>query len=214
MREKGWYPVFYMFVITAGFSSVVIGLSTVTQGRIEANARLAFEAAVLEALPGLYEPGLSGQEVHRRFAEQISEPDASSGGAYTLKKDGQIAAYALPFEGQGFWARIRGIIGIAADRKTVTGITFYEQSETPGLGAEIVKPAFRSQFEGKMLAQKAKPIVMRRPGATLGESDVQAVTGATQTSARVEEMINRALKAWQESQGHGGEKLPEREGAK
>ena len=82
----------------------------------------------------------------------------SSGGAYTLKKDGQMAAYALPFEGQGFWACIRGIVGIAADKKTVTGITFYEQSETPGLGAEIVRPAFRNQFKGKVLAQKEKPI--------------------------------------------------------
>jgi len=25
MREKGWYPIFYMFAVTAGFSSVVIG---------------------------------------------------------------------------------------------------------------------------------------------------------------------------------------------
>lgn len=208
MREKGWYPIFYMFAVTAGFSSVVIGFSALTRDRVEANARLAFESAVLEALPGLYEPGLSGPEVHRRFSEQVGGPDASSGGAYMLKKDGQIAAYALPFEGQGFWARIRGIVGIAADKKTMTGITFYEQSETPGLGAEIVKPAFRNQFKGKVLARKEKPITMRRPGATLGESDVHAVTGATQTSVRVEEMTNRAIKTWQESQGKGGGESP------
>ena len=109
--------------------------------------------------------------------------------------------YALPFEGQGFWAWIRGIVGIAADKKTVTGITFYEQSETPGLGAEIMRPAFRNQFKGKVLAQKEKPIAMRRPGATLGESDVHAVTGATQTSVRVEEMINQAIKDWQSKVG-------------
>jgi len=74
------------------------------------------------------------------------------------------------FEGQGFWARIRGIVGIAADRKTVTGITFYEQSETPGLGAEIVRPAFRNQFKGKLLAPKERPITMRRPGTTLARA--------------------------------------------
>ena len=204
MREKGWYPIFYMFAVTAGFSSVVIGFSALTHERVEANTRLAFEAAVVEALPGLYEPGLGGPEIHRRFTEQVSEPDASSGGAYVLKKDGQITAYALPFEGQGFWARIRGIIGIAADKKTVTGITFFEQSETPGLGAEIVKPAFRSQFKDKVLGQKEKPIRMRRPGATLGESDVHAVTGATQTSGRVEDMVNRAITAWQSQVGKEG----------
>jgi Na+-transporting NADH:ubiquinone oxidoreductase subunit C len=190
----------YMFVVTAAFSSVVIGFSTLTRERVQANERLAFERAVVEALPGLYEPGLGSTEIHRRFVEQVSEPDASSGDAYTLRKEGQVAAYALPFEGQGFWAPIRGIIGIAADRRTVTGIAFYEQAETPGLGAEIVRPAFRNQFKDKVLAREEKPINMRRPGAELGENDVYAVTGATQTSVRLEAIVNRAVRQWQ-SQG-------------
>lgn len=194
------YPIMYMFVVTAAFSSVVIGFSTLTRERVQANERLAFERAVVEALPGLYEPGLGSTEIHRRFVEQVSEPDASSGDAYTLRKEGQVAAYALPFEGQGFWAPIRGIIGIAADRRTVTGIAFYEQAETPGLGAEIVRPAFRNQFKDKVLAREEKPINMRRPGAELGENDVYAVTGATQTSVRLEAIVNRAVRQWQ-SQG-------------
>lgn len=208
MLSRGAYPVVYMFIVTAAFSSVVIGFSALTQERVQANARLALESAVLRALPtteGEEEiQRLGGPEIHGRFTEQVTPPDASSAGAYTVKKDGQIVGYALPFEGQGFWARIRGIIGIAADRKTVTGITFYEQSETPGLGAEIVKPAFRNQFKGKVLAQNERPIAMRRPGAVLGESDVYAVTGATQTSVRVESMVNEAIRNWQAKIGGGG----------
>ncbi len=205
MREKRWFPILYMFLVTAAFSSVVIGFTAVTRERVEANERLAFEAAVLAVLPGVYEPGLGGAEVHRRFVEQVSEPDDASGGAYTLRQGGQIAAYALPFDGQGFWAPIRGLIGIAADGKTVTGISFYEQTETPGLGAEIVKPAFRSQFENRKLSRQGPPINMKRPGAELDENDVHAVTGATQTSVRLEAIINRAVSEWRSQVGKGGE---------
>jgi len=196
MTEKKWFPIAYMFVATACFSIVIIGLSEVTRARVEANQKLALEQAVVSVLPGLGGPGLSSAEIHRRFTEQVSEPDASSGGAYTLKKEGQIVGYALPISGQGFWAPIEGIIGIEADKRTVTGIAFYRQNETPGLGAEITKPAFRNQFEGKQLAAGAKPINMRRPGAELGPSGVHAVTGATQTSTRLERIINTDLSAW------------------
>ncbi len=206
IRQTRWYPITYMFLVTAAFSSVVIGVADLTRERVEANTRLAFERAVVAVLPGLYEPMLSGPEIHRRFVEQVSEPNASSGEAYTLRKDGQIAAYGLPFEGQGFWAPIRGVIGIAADKKTVTGIAFYEQSETPGLGAEIVKPAFRRQFGGKVLAWEGKPINMRRPGAELGANDVYAITGATQTSVRLEDIINQAVRDWQSKISGEGER--------
>jgi len=207
MRQTGAYPVVYMFIVTAAFSSVVIGLSALTRERVQANARQALEAAVLQVLPveeGQTQP-LRGAQIHQRFTERVRPPDASTGGAYTLQQDGQIVAYAVPFHGQGFWAPIRGIIGVAADRKTVTGIAFYEQSETPGLGAEIVKPAFRSQFEGRTLAPGERPIAMRRPGADLGQNDVYAVTGATQTSVRVESMINQAIRDWRAGlDGEGG----------
>lgn len=204
MRQTGPYPVVYMFIVTAVFSSVIIGFAATTRERVEANAQLAFERAVVEALPGLYERGLSSVQIHNRFAEQVTEPDPATGGAYTLRRGGQIVAYGLPFAGQGFWAPIRGVIGIAADKRTVTGISFYEQAETPGLGAEIVQPAFRGQFQGKALSWEEEPINMRRPGAELDENDVYAVTGATQTSVRLEAIVNQAVNEWQAQVGKEG----------
>ena len=196
MIEKKWFPIAYMFVSTACFSAVIIGFTQVTQARVNANEKLAFERAVVSVLPGLGGAKLTSAEIHQRFTEQVSEPDDSSGGAYTLKENGRIVAYALPISGQGFWAPIDGVVGIEADQQTVTGIAFYRQNETPGLGAEITKPAFRDQFQGKRLASGDKPINMRRPGAELGDSDVHAVTGATQTSTRLERIINNDLSAW------------------
>ncbi|MDD5458937.1 MAG: FMN-binding protein [Phycisphaerae bacterium] len=198
MLEKRWYPVLYMFIVTFVFSSVIIGFSFSTRSLVDANAKIAFEQAVLQVLPNQYEDGMTKQQIHQRFTERIAQPDAQSGGAYTLKENGGIKAYAVPIEGRGFWAPIKGLVGVAEDKKTITGIAFYEQNETPGLGAEIAKPEFRDQFAGKVMAVTDKPVKFRRPGEQLGESEVHAVTGATQTSVRLERIINDNLTQWRE----------------
>ena len=51
---------------------------------------------------------------------------------------------------------------------------------------------------GKIIAQGERPVNIIRPGAKLGDSDVHAITGATQTSDRVEKIINKALNEWRE----------------
>ncbi len=197
MREKKWFPVLYMFIVTAFFSSIVIGVSQFTKERVIANQKRSFEQAVLIVLPGMYDAQASDLELHRRFQEQVNLPDEFTAGAYTIKKYSQLIAYALPIQGQGFWAPIKGVIGIAADKKAITGVVFYEQKETPGLGAQITTVEFRSQFQGKVMSMGKKPLSFKRPGDILGKSDVHAVTGATQTSARLEKIINNGLRNWQ-----------------
>jgi len=196
IRKKSWFPIVYMFCLTAFFSTLVIGFTQATGERVAANEKLAFEKAVLAALPGLYEENLSRLELHKRFTESVEEPDEFSGGAYVLRQNGQTVAYALPISGQGFWAPIKAVIGIKADKKTITGIAIYQQNETPGLGAEIARTAFTEQFRDKVIAIDGQPINIKRPGAVLGGSDVHAVTGATQTSTRLENIINMGLKEW------------------
>ena len=63
MREKPWFPAVYMFVVTAFFSSIVIGFSRLTEKRVEANTTLAFEKAVLSVLPGMLDAGVHGLEL-------------------------------------------------------------------------------------------------------------------------------------------------------
>jgi len=196
MRETWWFPVVYMFVMTAFSSSIVIGFAQFTSDRVEANEDLAFERAVLAVLPGMLEKGEGRLQIHEKFVERVGPPDEQIGGACRLTEAGRTVAYALPIEGQGFWAPIKGVIGLKDDRRTITGIAFYEQNETPGLGAQITTVAFTSQFQGKILAQGDKPLNIRPPGAPLGDSDVDAVTGATQTSTRLEKILNDSLTQW------------------
>lgn len=196
MKEKRLFPVIYMFVITLIISSAVIGFSQYTQERVQANQQLNFEVAVLKVLPGMYNPNLSSVELHKKFLEQVNEPTAQTSGAYTLKKNGLIQAYALPIEGKGFWAEIKAVIGIEPDMKTITGFAVYQQRETPGLGAEISKKEFTNQFDDLKISIEGKPVTFRRPGEKLEQGQVHAVTGATQTSVRLEKIINDSLEQW------------------
>jgi Na+-transporting NADH:ubiquinone oxidoreductase subunit C len=187
-----------MFFVTAFFSSIVIGLTQVTRERVETNEQLAFERSVLSVLPDVRVEGMTRLEIHRAFIETVDRPEDSSRDVYAARRNGQVTAYVLPISGQGFWAPIKGVIGIDTDNETITGIAFYEQNETPGLGAEITKRPFRDQFEGKVISSRGDPIDIKRPGAKLGENEVHAVTGATQTSNRLETIINNALKQWRD----------------
>jgi Na+-transporting NADH:ubiquinone oxidoreductase subunit C len=199
MKNKIYFPIIYMFIVTAFFSSVLIGFSKLTRKKVEANEKIAFEKAVVSVLPvSIDMDSVTSAEIHKAFTEKITQP-VSGAGAYVLEVDGQIKGYAVPVSGKGFWAPIKGIVGIGADRKTLIGIAFYEQNETPGLGAEITKPEFCDQFKiqnNKVIADDKKCIRIVRAGTELGENEVYAVTGATQTSVRLEKLLNDGIVKW------------------
>lgn len=205
LRDKAWFPVLYMFALTLVLSAIIILFGTMTRQRVQNNELIAFERAVLLSLGVEEQASASPSEIHRAYLELIRPPDASSAGAYRLTKGDSAIAYALPLSGPGFWAPIKGVIGIKADRVTVTGIAFYEQNETPGLGAEIAKREFTGQFAGKTLSPGDMPLIIAPLTASLDDHSVHAVTGATQTSNRLATLMNTAIKAWREQMARGTE---------
>ncbi len=192
MRDKPWFAVVYMFCVTAFFSFIIIGFAQVTKDRVKANEQLAFERAVLEVFD--LAEGKAPPQIHQTFVDEIRKEDD---GAYYVRLDGdKVAGFAVIVRGKGFWAQIEGVIGVAADKRTITGIAFYEQNETPGLGAEITRPAFGNQFEGLRLGLVERPIGIMPFGAELADNEVHAISGATQTCTRLEKLINNDLSKW------------------
>jgi len=204
-QKKPVYPVVYMFVVMLFFTAILVGLARSAADRVEANNQIRFERAVLLAV-GVEAESMNPAEVHAAFVENIQPPTPASAGAYTYPGERRASAassssavpavYAIPFEGQGFWNVIKGVVGIKPDGKTVTGIAFYEQSETPGLGAEIVKPPFRDQFRELTLAEGPALLRLKPAGSDADEPGVDAISGATQTCTRLERILNDALKEW------------------
>src|SRR5690606_28898039 len=68
---------------------------------------------------------------------------------YHVMKAGQVDALILPIEGYGLWSTMYGYLALEKDGRTVSGITFYEHGETPGLGGEIENPSWQARWEGR-----------------------------------------------------------------
>lgn len=89
----------------------------------------------------------------------------------------------VPMKGKGLWGPIWGYLAVAPDGKTVLGVAFDHKSETPGLGGEITKEKFQSQFKGKQIASDGYYVPI----------EFDAITGATKTSDGVKEMIDNTM---------------------
>ena len=109
--------------------------------------------------------------------------------------------YIIPMYGGGLWGPIWGYVSIDANGSTVYGAYFAHQGETPGLGAEIEKPAFSTQFEGKNFFKdnRFQPISVLKAGTKpyAGEDYVDAISGGTITSKGVESMINNTITGYE-----------------
>jgi Na+-transporting NADH:ubiquinone oxidoreductase subunit C len=71
---------------------------------------------------------------------------------YLVKDDsGKIAQVILPIFGKGLWSTMYGFISVDKTLSAVSGVTFYEHGETPGLGAEITNPRWQNLWKGKAI---------------------------------------------------------------
>jgi Na+-transporting NADH:ubiquinone oxidoreductase subunit C len=123
-----------------------------------------------------------------------------------LVRDGErIKTVVLPVFGYGLWSTMHGLIALAGDGRTVSGLTFYEHGETPGLGDFIESPKWQAQFPGRLAFDeqgKLRLAVVRggvNPASPEARYQVDAVAGATLTSNGV----NNLLRYWLGEQGFG-----------
>lgn len=114
--------------------------------------------------------------------------------------------YILPLAGMGLWGPIWGYVSFDADGSTIYGAFFDHQGETPGLGAEIAKPAFSDQFRGLSVEKDGNfvPVTVVKKGQKPeGDMDyVDGISGGTITSLGVASMLDGCLtpyKAYLES---------------
>lgn len=132
-------------------------------------------------------------------ATEIKRPDAERKlPVFVCKTDDGSTKYILPAYGAGLWGPIWGYIAVDSDGNTVYGAFFAHQGETPGLGAEIEKPAFCDQFAGKQLITDGNfhPINVVKAGQTPAGAEaytVDGVSGGTITSKGVAAMLSNCL---------------------
>ena len=106
--------------------------------------------------------------------------------------DGSLK-YIIPVYGAGLWGPIWGYVALDDDASTIYGAFFNHEGETPGLGAEITKEAFSSQFQGKEMFKNGElvPVAVVKAGQTPtnGADYVDGISGGTITSKGVSAML-------------------------
>ena len=114
---------------------------------------------------------------------------ANTGTVYLVKDGAETSKVIIPVHGNGLWSMMYAFVAVETDGNTVSGITYYEQGETPGLGGEVENPSWRAQFVGKKLFdENHKPAIqVVKGGAPQGsEHGVDGLSGATLTSVGVQ----------------------------
>lgn len=105
--------------------------------------------------------------------------------------------YIIPVYGAGLWGPIWGYVAFDNNGDTIYGAYFAHQGETPGLGAEIEKPTFSDQFEGKNIFNAdgifTSVAVSKLGKEPQGQAWVHAVSGGTITSQGVQKMLFDSL---------------------
>lgn len=180
---------------------------------------ISLEPRIVDLASGEYADGIDPTLFDQRLAARTQEdsvavsPEADLAGlsrrakravVYLATREGEAEMVILPIRGQGFGSMLYGYLGLAADADTVIGLSFYEHSETPGLGALIDTAEWRRQWRGK----KVRDGVVVRLGIGAGRIDpesedaayqVDALTGATWTGLG----INNLLHYWLGPDGFG-----------
>lgn len=114
---------------------------------------------------------------------------------YMVMDGDKASMFVLPVEGMGLWSTMHGFLALDADTRTIHGLTYYEQAETPGLGGEVVNPKWKALWPGRLAYDDNwKPAIAVIKG-TAGPVDkapysVDGLSGATITSRGVTNMLH------------------------
>ncbi|MBZ4658639.1 MAG: FMN-binding protein [Desulfacinum sp.] len=198
MKER-LFSVLFMFVLALAFTSVVGGVNWVSQERIRLNEETKLQRIVLSVLDLLPAGSAGKQEMQQIFERRIRPLSLGDRTLYVaLDQDGtRVLGYAFPISGPGFWGPIYGMIAVDAQVQKILGIAFYRHSETPGLGGRITEAWFRDQFRGKELQVPGPGMrffYLKPAGTSAAPNELDAITGATETSRRLEAFLDRELK--------------------
>jgi len=113
---------------------------------------------------------------------------------FDVVEDGELKAMIFPIEGYGLWGTLYGYIALAPDARTIVGITFYKDKETPGLGGEVNNPRWQALWPGRLaFDDRGNPAigVKKGPAGSVKEDpyEVDGLSGATLTSRGVTSMV-------------------------
>ncbi len=145
------------------------------------------------------------KKVLQTDATDLKDDPAGLGGkrenhavVFLYAKENQVI---IPIRGRGLWSTLFGYVALAEDASTVSGITFFEHGETPGLGGEVDNPDWKAQWPGKAAIEDGQVVIeVKKQGqVTDSRRQVDGMAGATITT----QGVHRLVRFWLGEQGFG-----------
>jgi Na+-transporting NADH:ubiquinone oxidoreductase subunit C len=119
---------------------------------------------------------------------------------YLVREEGRVRLLILSVSGKGYVSTLYGYLALDGDTNTIRALSFYEQGETAGLGAQIQDPQWQAQFRGRKVRDESGEIRVRvATGGGQSEYEVDGISGATMTGAGV----TKLLRFWLGGDGFG-----------
>jgi Na+-transporting NADH:ubiquinone oxidoreductase subunit C len=119
---------------------------------------------------------------------------------YAVRQEGDLRLLILPVSGEGYQSTLYGYLALDGDLNTIQALSFYEQGETPGLGAQVEDPAWQAQWKGKRVRDTGGTMRVRVAGGDAQtEFEVDGISGATYTS----DGVTNLLRFWLGPDGFG-----------
>ncbi|MER2493615.1 Na(+)-translocating NADH-quinone reductase subunit C [Catenovulum sediminis] len=195
---------------------------------IQSRYKDLIEAKVVNLETGEYVEGIDADEFDQRAASKdpatsidlTQDQDVASikrrsnkAVVYLASNEaGEFTSYVLPVHGYGLWSTMYAFVALKPDANTIINLNYYEQGETPGLGAEIENPKWKSLWVGKKLFndQGEMAIEIVKGEAPKGtEHKIDGLSGATLTSNGVQYTFD----FWMGELGFGNYLKKQRQGA-
>ncbi len=207
------YTLIYAAVLVVIVAFLLSFVASTLKARQDDNERLDKKAQILSAIgvndddtQAAYDKYVRAEQIVNANGEVVKteggfdvdfnkQADDNNLPVYVCEKDGQTK-YIIPLRGNGLWGPIWGYIGLKEDKNTIEGIYFAHESETPGLGAEIVTDKFRDPFKDKQIKKNGEVVsvaVLKKGLTADGQDQVDAISGGTITSNGVNEMLKTCL---------------------
>ncbi|MDO9578264.1 MAG: FMN-binding protein [Candidatus Cloacimonadales bacterium] len=161
---------FVLLVITVIASGILAYVNSLTEPIILENQRKAKAEARLEVLP----EAATFDSIGTFNAENVfAGKDA----------DGNLVGYVFLASLYGYSSDVKSMVGVNKDL-IVNKIKVISQTETPGLGANCIKPEFQAQFSDKGLGE----MKVNKDGGP-----IISITGATITTRTITNSIKNGL---------------------
>ena len=177
-------------VFGLGISAVIYA----TQGLLDKNATLHRNSVLCHAFR-LDVNGTSAEAYQQAVDDNLQIQTLDGRLFYTCTAPGKEGV-GFVAGGMGFWDRIECVVVLSPDLEKILNVQVLDQKETPGLGARIEESWFTRQFEGLKIAWDAPEesrIVIGTSPSDNAPNEVDAITGATQTSMSLMRFLNDEL---------------------